>query len=243
MRKQLKDIFRKLGYEVSKYTPALSTHALLRQIVRHNNFDLVIDIGANSGQFGVILREIGYTGKIVSFEPIPAVYKLLLQTAEKSSNWETHNYAIGNQDGTLNINVSQNTYSSSILPMLHSHLEVAPESKYIKQESVQIRKLSSVLSVQDLKKYSSVLLKIDVQGYEMPVIEGAITLLPIIKMVQTELSFVPLYQHAPLYSEVMDKMRELGFDFFTFIPELIDLTSGRLLQADGVFVNNSLTAK
>jgi FkbM family methyltransferase len=240
MKKKLKNIFRKLGYEVSKYSPAHSTHALQKQLIKQNQFDLVIDIGANSGQYGILLREIGYTGKIISFEPIPAIYAHLQIIAAKDPNWEVHNCAIGNQDGTIAINVSENTYSSSILPMLHTHLDAAPESRYVKQENIAIKKLPSVLTPDYLSQYTSILLKIDVQGYEMPVIEGAIPLLPMIRMVQTELSFVPLYEHAHLYTDIITKMKETDFELFTFIPEFIDLSSGRLLQADGVFVNKKI---
>ncbi|QHT68840.1 FkbM family methyltransferase [Rhodocytophaga rosea] len=240
MKKTLKNLFRKLGYEVSKYSLAHSAHALQKHLIQQNQFDLIIDVGANSGQYGVLLREIGYVGKIISFEPIPAIFTLLQKTASQDSKWEIHNYAIGNEDGTISINVSENTYSSSILPMLNTHLEAAPESRYVKQESIAIKKLSSILTSAYLTKYKSILLKIDVQGYEMPVIEGAIPLLPGIKMVQTELSFVPLYEQAPLYTDIIEKMKETGFDFFTFIPEFIDQSSGRLLQADGVFVNRKL---
>jgi hypothetical protein len=71
----------------------------------------------------------------------------------------------------------------------------------------------------------------------MAVLEGASPLLPSIKMVQTELSFAPLYKHGPLYNDIFKKMEESGFEFFTLIPEFFDLKSGRLLQADGVFLN------
>jgi FkbM family methyltransferase len=237
MKKRIKDFLRKVGYEVSKYSPAHSTHALQKQIILQNQFDLIIDVGANSGQYGITLREIGYKGKIISFEPLPATYELLSENARKYQNWEIHNFAIGNQEGSIEINVSENTYSSSILSITDTHVNTIPESRYVAQESIRIKKLTDAISAEYLSRYSSILLKIDVQGFEMAVLEGASPLLPSIKMVQTELSFAPLYKHGPLYNDIFKKMEESGFEFFTLIPEFFDLKSGRLLQADGVFLN------
>jgi FkbM family methyltransferase len=97
---------RRAGLEVSHARPNLVDFLQSRSI------DCVLDVGANAGQFGRWLRNHGYAGRIISFEPIPAVYQLLLQEASGDG---TKNLAIGNHCVTAIINVGSNSALSSLL--------------------------------------------------------------------------------------------------------------------------------
>src|SRR5215210_1864630 len=90
-----------------------------------------VDVGANQGQFAAGFRGIGFTGNIYSFEPQSAVYKKLESRARKDKYWHTFNYAIGEVEETSEINISRNTYSSSILEILPSHTDASAESAFI----------------------------------------------------------------------------------------------------------------
>jgi hypothetical protein len=134
----------------------------------------------------------------------------------------------------VELNVAGNSTSSSILPMANLHLDAAPQSKYVAVESAPLRRLDSVVHPA-IQKSASILLKIDTQGYEEPVIRGAEALLPRLRGLQLELSLTGLYAGQVLYREMLDTMNELGFELWTVIPGFADRTSGRLLQMDGVF--------
>jgi len=85
----------------------------------------------------------------------------------------------------------------------------------------------------------TVFLKIDVQGFEIEVLQGATTLLPRLCAIQLELSLVPLYQGAPVMTEVIRYLDERGFELFQLQPGFRDERDGRLLQADGYFVRRT----
>lgn len=119
MKKSLKLFFRTLGFDAHRFTPFNSNEAQLLMALRHVEINLVFDIGANSGQFGSCLRSAGYRGGIVSFEPLTEARKHLAIAARGDLNWAIHEQcAIGDIDGDITINISHNSVSSSILPML-----------------------------------------------------------------------------------------------------------------------------
>jgi FkbM family methyltransferase len=243
MKAIIKKILNKTGYDLVRYTPSTSTNALMNIIFAKNKIDFLIDVGANSGHYGKTIRKAGYTGEISSFEPIKSVYIKLQKTAATYKKWNTFNYAIGEDNSEIAINIAENSLSSSILDMHENHLSAAPKSKYIRQEPVLLRRLDSVITLYDLEKYKAPMLKIDVQGFELKVISGAIPILSKIKLIQIEMSFKTLYERGPLYNEIISEMSALGFNLFNIIPEFIDESTGELLQADGIFINKKFHLK
>lgn len=236
MKRLLIKTLRKTGIEILRFSPDCSDAARMQRILTHHNIDLVLDVGANVGQYGNYLREIGYVGKIVSFEPLADAYTRLLSASKKDPLWEiAPRAAIGKSDGETTIHISRNSVSSSILPMLDSHMGSAPESAYVASEKVAMYKLDTIAPRYLDDKYKSIYLKIDVQGLETQVLEGALKILPGIKGLQLELSLVPLYEGEPLFKEMLERMDQLGYELYAIIPGFTDLKSGRLLQFDGIF--------
>ena len=127
---------------------------------------LLLGFGANTGQFSSGLRSKGYSGKIISFEPLTSAREVLIRNTSKDNNWIVHDKAaIGNYNGYTDINISKNSYSSSLLPILNSHLIAEPNSKYISSEKTKIITIDSV-SESYLNKNSKLFIKIDTQGFE-----------------------------------------------------------------------------
>jgi FkbM family methyltransferase len=231
--------FRKIGLEIHRYLPSSSLPAQLVSSFRKFDIDLVLDVGANKGQFASEIREYGYTGKIVSFEPLSSAHSVLLQSAAADSMWDAYpRCAIGNKNGEAEINIAGNSESSSILPMLVSHLSASPESAYQGKEIVPIKKLDDV-AAQYLKDARAPFLKIDTQGFEWHVLDGAHDTLPYIKGILVELSLVPLYGGQHLWRDVVNRLEAEGFTMWAFRPVFSDQASGRTLQVDGVFYRNS----
>jgi FkbM family methyltransferase len=226
---------RRLGFDLRLYRPASSESAQLMKILSAHGINLVFDVGANAGHFGHYLRDAGYRGRIVSFEPLSTAWNELLNTSRKDPLWEVApRAAIGSEEGELEIHVARNSVSSSILAMHAAHTDAAPESSYIGTERVPLRRLDSLAS-EYLHSDSVTLLKIDTQGYEDRVIDGADGIMDWIAGIQLELSLVPLYKGQRLFDDLTEWLKRLGFELWAMSPVLIDPQSGRLLQLDATF--------
>ena len=147
--------------------------------------------------------------------------------------------ALGDTTGETEINISADSFSSSILPMLDSHLSAAPSSAYLHKEKVSIRRLDDVLPLPAFP--AKALLKLDVQGYELQVLTGAPTNpLATPSPSQLEMSLLPLYQGETLMPEMSATMSQQGFQLWDLEPSFRDPATGRLLQVDGIFVRSSI---
>ncbi len=230
-----RQILRKLGWAVHRYVPPTSPTQGLVASLHKFGIDLILDVGANTGQFATDLRHWGYTGRIVSFEPLTQAHGELLQASEGDPMWDVYpRCALGNHEGEVEINIAGNSQSSSILPMLESHRSAAPESEYQGKEIVRIKTLDAVAG-QYLKNAHATFLKIDTQGFEWAVLDGAFATLPHIKGILVELSLLPLYEGQHLWREVMARLEGEGFTLWSFKPVFSDQASGRTLQVDGIF--------
>ena len=236
MKKILKSFLNRLGFEINRLSPSTSTSTRLQCLFSHHKVDLVLDVGANVGAYVSFLRDLGYAGKVVSFEPLSTCYSLLESLSQKDPLWKiAPRAAIGSEDGEIVINISANSYSSSALDMLDSHLSSAPNSGYVGSETVPLKRLDDFAKQYMADDCKSVYLKIDVQGFELQVLEGAKDILPRINGIQLEMSLIPLYEGQILFREMLDKMDQFGYELYAIIPGFTDKVTGRLLQFDGVF--------
>ena len=230
-----RNIVRALGFDVVRFSP--QSHPLARKRAPLDRFgvDLVLDVGANVGQYGSLLRQAGYRGQIVSFEPMSAAYLELVKTAAASSdNWRVFNFALGRTDQLGEINVAGNSFSSSILPMLESHLRAAPESSYVSKEKIRLRTLDSVWASLGATN-RRIFLKIDTQGYEREVLAGAEQSLDFIATLQLEMSLAPLYEGEMPFPEMYELLGRKGYKLVAIEPSFWDNNTGQLLQVDAVF--------
>lgn len=202
--------------------------------------DTVLDIGANVGQFGRELRRAGFTGRIISLEPLAEAFAVLQRQAASDSSWITERSAVGAAVGTLTMNVAANSVSSSALPMLELHADAAPQSRYVTTEDVPATTVDELVKRHSVTPEST-LLKIDVQGYEAPVLAGAAATLDRFAAVRTEMSLVPLYEGQVLFGEILNELNGRGFDLWQLEPGFVEPSTGRLLQADGVFFRRAQT--
>ena len=232
MKAAIKRWLRQRGWDLHRYLPTTSPDAQLERVLSGFGIDLVLDVGANTGQYGHLLRELGYRGRILSFEPLADAHAGLLQATAADPAWTAApRGAIGAEDGEITINVAGNSASSSVLPMLDAHAEAAPHSRYVGQERVALNRLDSVVADQPAK---ALFLKIDTQGFEASVLAGAPDTLARAVAVQVELSLIPLYGGQALYDTVMASLRDLGFELWAVWPGF-GRDDGRLLQMDAIF--------
>lgn len=202
----------------------------------------VLDVGANIGQYATALRAGGYRGTIVSCEPLSDAFQHLQRRSARDASWEAVRTAVGDAVGSTRINVSANSYSSSLLPMTSAHSDAAPGSEFVAAETVPVTTVAEIVAGRGVDP-GSALLKIDTQGYEAQVLDGAGDLLPRFAAVSLELSFVPLYEGQQLYDQLTARLRDGGFTLYGLDAGFGDPRTGRMLQCDGLFVRSDLVAR
>ena len=232
----IKDAIQKTGFALTRYDPRY--HPIARQwhVLRRVAPTLVLDVGANEGEFAQELRTRGFQGRIISFEPRVAAYAALRARMEKDPAWVGYPCGLGESDETASIHVSGNTASSSVLPMQELHVSALPGSQTQRTESISIRSLDSLRGELALGADERILLKLDVQGYEMRVLHGARSILPLVQAMLVELSLQPLYQGAPLMEDLMAALRREGFTPVGLVPVFGHPENCHLLQMDGLFI-------
>ena len=133
----IKFALRSFGYQVSKnnlisfLTPKKCNEGLLNEILTNKSTSLVIDVGANCGDWAIDLRNWGYRGRILSFEPLTREFNLLSERSCKDLNWESLNLAVGNGNYNSEINISNNSVSSSLSQILPDHIEAETPQKQL----------------------------------------------------------------------------------------------------------------
>ena len=234
LRSYVKQRLRKLGYLISRYDSRRDPLAVRKLFFESHGINVVFDVGANAGQFALQLRESGYRDKIVSFEPLSSAFRKLAEAAQNDSNWQVQHCALGDNEATSEINVSENSWSSSLLEMLPAHAKADPASRYIGKEFITIQTLDALFSSY-CKTDSRVFLKIDTQGFTKKVLEGGQHSLETIRGLQVEMSLVPLYEGEPLMGELVSFLQSRGFTPIFVFPEFIDNRTGQQLQVNGLF--------
>lgn len=142
------------------------------KLLKAHKINRILDIGANRGNYGLELRKHGYTGKIFSFESLSNLYELLEKKCKNNDMWTAYNFAIGDSDTKMEINIAGNTDSSSLLGMLPIHEISTPQSRYIGKEKIEARRLDTVYN-NLCNESDKVYLKIDTQGFEKNVLDRA----------------------------------------------------------------------
>jgi FkbM family methyltransferase len=207
--------------------------------LQQHGINLVFDVGASHGQYAADIRSQGYGGRIVSFEPLPDAHAILTVNASHDPDWIVHErVALGSAPGSVQVNVAGNSVSSSVLPMLNMHADAAPDSVYVGAIEAPLVTLDSVLGLY-VKPGDRVFLKIDTQGFEHEVLEGAEKLMPHVAGVQIELSNVPLYGGQKLNRHFIDYFYDRGFSLWNMIPCFVDQATGRVWQFDAIFFRNN----
>jgi FkbM family methyltransferase len=203
MKRFIRRALKSFGLEIGR----IEATRTLMGFITDRSIDVVLDVGANVGQFGASLRGQGYRGKIVSFEPVSTVYESLAAATAADPNWDINNFALGRQTGQAMINVSVSSEFSSILPSTRAAMRYTDRAAVTRTETIEVRQLDDIRP----NALGNTLLKIDTQGYERQVLEGARSLLRTLKGVFMELPIVHLYQGTWQFHEAIAFMADAGF--------------------------------
>ena len=228
-------IVRLAGIDYRRYTPVNFVTLRRARIMRDASVRLVLDVGAHDGGYGREIRQYGYQGAIFSFEPLSAPYQQLEQAAREDGRWRTQRLGIGSAPGETLIHVSNHPTSSSLLKMTQAHEQACPGSEVVRTEQIRIERLDKLMDPAECKG-TAAWLKIDVQGYEKHVLEGAGSLLASFSAIEVELSLACLYEGAPLIEEMMVYLRQRGFRPVSLEDAFVDRHTAHLMQVNGIFL-------
>jgi FkbM family methyltransferase len=234
---RINQLFNKAGFDFRRF-PNPSFRLLLKYL-KDNNVNDCFDVGANTGQYARRLRSLGFKGTIYSFEPQSEAFNILNKKAASDSQWKPFNIGLGNANEKSVINISKNSVSSSILDINRYLLETAPETEYISKEKIDIRRLDTFLKEENFQ--GRFFLKIDAQGFESKILEGAENCFNNIYALQIESSCVPLYKQEKLFDEMKAFIESKGFYLSSLESGFSDPVSGRLLQVEMIFLREVKT--
>jgi FkbM family methyltransferase len=208
------------------------------EILRRYRVDTAVDVGANEGQFGAMLRDIGFEGQIHSFEPVKQPFDSLLRSAAKDGRWAAHNVALGSARGTATINVSEDSVFSSLLPSRRYGLSYFGNMRVARQEEIQICTFHD-FHKHHLQNGERIFLKLDTQGYDLKVFEGASSSLGNVCCLLSELSMIPLYEGMPTYLEALAAYEAKGFSISGMFPVTRN-DDASVIEVDCMLVNRAL---
>ena len=225
-------------WRLSKYEQ--STH--IAQLLRLLGVDCVIDVGANIGQYHEFLRlHVGYSGELVSLEPIDEMYRGLVEASHADPAWHVHRLALGEADRTMTINVTHERTLSSLLPRNEQAQRTMGYHKYLLEtelvatEDVTLRRLDHVLRELVSRPGARIFLKSDTQGYDMSVIRGAAGCLDSLLAIQVELSVRHVYSGSPTYLSALAELESIGYELTGMFPVQRD-SSLRVVNLDCVLI-------
>jgi FkbM family methyltransferase len=213
----------------------------LRRLFELFDINCVIDVGANQGQYGDFLRQFGYRGNIISFEPSASDFELLQQRAGRDPLWHAYQHALGDEDTILSFNITSDSLFNSILRPNQFITDLG--LRVVGVEKAEVKRLDDIYDAL-LHGISEpcVYLKMDTQGYDLNVLAGANGVLNRITALQSEVSVRPVYEDMPAYLDALARMSELGFEITGLFPIARD-NALRVVEFDCVMVRASIAGK
>lgn len=209
--------------------------AQTRRSILFRDIDVLIDGGANCGQYALWARQCGFHERIISFEAAPSTFELLSEAASSDGSWECRNVALGPEDGEIMLHLSSSSLGSSVFQPTDYHLRAWPDDVEAGMERVRMRSLTSLWHELDCDG-RRIYLKLDVEGFELPVLEGAGSVLDHVALLEVELPLVGMYQNAPTFKDILDFLMGRGFSIVALEQNHGgDKETGQMLMIDGIF--------
>lgn len=204
------------------------------------NEAMIVDVGAFHGHTAQLFAKAFPSKSILAFEAHPGSYEKARERAQALPNMEVHNYAISNKNETMTFYITSNKVSSSLnnIDVLGVNSgDYKKELDVTEKVEVQARKLDEFTNNKHIA-----LLKIDTQGHELEVLEGATETLKNTRFVLIEMSNHHIYEHGCKYYEVDEWMRQHNFDLVDLIVTYRQ-KGLRISEYDAIYENLALSEK
>ena len=214
LKARVRNCLRVAGVEVVPVQPSSNLLAMhLKLLFSAYQISCVLDVGAHCGEYGLWLRQNGYRGDIVSFEPVQVNFQHLARVTAGDSRWHCVNYALGAENKVASINVSSATvFSSFHTPNATAQAIFGQDPAVQRSEKVEIRRLDTLLDTLPVNiSKGRTYLKLDTQGWDLEVIAGAQGVLDRIIALQTEVAVQPIYDGMPAIADSFGAIAARGF--------------------------------
>lgn len=214
------------------------------ELLRTYRVNCVLDVGANKGQYARSLRRAGYTGHIISFEPVPETVEQLRRAAATDPHWTVQHCALGRTDTTTSMNVVYGSMSSLLAPSEYGNKRYK-RFKNIQPVEVPVRRLDGMLDrilpseIDDPRLY----LKLDTQGYDLEVFAGLGERVRDFVGMQSEVAVLRIYEGMPRLTEAIETYERAGFEITGMFPVTREETTGRVLEFDCVLARSGALAQ
>lgn len=210
-----------LKYLASCRAPSIASYRMcraLRSLVGAPN--TIVDVGANQGQFACASAWWFPAAEIISFEPSPSVFRRLERNTSRLGNVQRVNSALGASEGEIEFFENQYSHASSVLRTTEMLRSLRSEIGQVNRIQVKITTLDRFF--QSTLPRQPILLKLDVQGFERKVLEGATKFLEAVDYLVFECSYREMYVGEPLFTEMFEFVTSLGFDIVAPLGYLED---------------------
>lgn len=228
---------RKIAARFGVYVDRLSRQPGTTMLGLTNRpIDLILDVGANLGQFAKEMRERFPAARIISFEPNPDAFAVLDRWATSDGNARAFNCAIGEADDVLEMNVHlDHTASSSLLSTSAHEERLFPQTKRQQRVSVQVRRLDDLLAEHGFVVGANTLLKFDIQGFEEKAMRGAPNTLAKVGAMLTEVLLENLYEGQADFLNLALLARDAGLRYAGNLAQVVG-EEGQVMWLDSLFV-------
>ncbi len=233
-----RELAREQWFEMETGLAEYLAHGHVAAVLDTYGINCVLDVGAHRGEFGLRLRDAGYRGHIVSFEPVPEAFSHLERTAAGDPAWTAHPYALGREGAEMPMNVVVDTLSS-MLPATSFGARRHPRLRDPTTVQVPVRRLDAILDeviapVSEPRLY----LKLDTQGYDLEVFAGLGERVADFIGVQSEVALLQLYEGMPRMPDALAVYEAAGLEITGLFPVSRDVRTGRVLEFDCVMVRS-----
>jgi FkbM family methyltransferase len=217
----------------------LSNYLIVQQILnvaQRYGVNVVLDVGANRGQYARSLRRAGYRGHIVSFEPVRHDFEELSRRASRDPKWTVHQLALGRAEGSIDINVAPSGLSSALPPSQYGGQRYQTLTDAM-TETVRVVRLDEILDdvlahVPDPRPY----LKLDTQGFDLEVFAGLGERTKDLVGMQSEVALLRIYEGMPHMRESLAVYEAAGFEVAGMYLVTRERSTARALEFDCVMV-------
>jgi len=217
-------------------TDEISGEAHFVRFIRSKNPKLILDVGANEGQFAQLCLRLT-SAEVISFEPHPVTYQKLQKNIQ-NSRWRGFEMGLGSENGELELFDHAGQAGSQHASFQQGVFTEVHQTAY-EVRKVAVKTLDSLLTEFGNKPID--LLKIDVEGFELEVLKGARQLLADkrIRMVLFEFNSMNIASHASFTS--FEKLLE-GYDLFRLMPSAFYPLAGENFLFKEIFAYQNLLA-
>ncbi|QEF99488.1 2-O-methyltransferase NoeI [Stieleria maiorica] len=245
MKRLIKKLFDSVGVEirlkrnVTAVREKEKREEVLRQwaLLHRYQPQTILDIGANEGQSAALFRQLFPGVAIYSFEPLADCHQQVAHFLESHGPGTAFHCALGESNRQTTIHRNEFTPSSSLLPMNTLHKTEFPKTTRSRPEQVDVKRLDDIAETQQWA--DPLVIKVDVQGFEEPVIRGGLDTFTRARAVVIELTSYPLYESQSTFERVQQQLQSIGFVFRGVIDQMRSPQDGRILQFDALFENDS----